>query len=178
MKGLETNIDLIAEFISPLEEPLRVLFIGDNMNTEMKDGLKNSINSIRNTFDLELNASDLSYPEFIDVSTSELFRGQAQDLVNDVPCIMITDREMTSGVMNILAMSESDNDPLDNMLINKYLLELGHDAKYIMDVTDVDDETLELLFMDWDQRNGEINYYMAGNYLGIWFYDNQPNSGE
>lgn len=172
MRGEETAIEIISEFMSPFEDSLTVLMLGDHMDEGTQDEIIDAFDNMRRSFTdpPKVGKTKLAKIRYLKLNTSEFFRGAAQEVVKKDACVIFLDRELSKNTLNILTNNDGDVDELDRMLINKYLIEMGQE-KYVLDLRDCDDDRLKILLDVMDARAGEFNYIVVENTLGIWIYD-------
>lgn len=166
-----TGIELISEFMSPFEDELTVLMLGDHIDTDTQDEIIIAFNNMRKSFTElpDINA-ELDPIKYVSLTTSELFRGVAEEIIEKEACVIFLDRELSKNALNILTNNETDVDGLDQMLIDRYLLSMGQE-KFVLDLRDCDDDRIDLLMMGMDERMGEFNYILIEDMLGIWIYN-------
>lgn len=173
MGGEERSaIEVIAEFMSPFEDSLNVLILGDNIDKLEAAEVRAAFDRTRDEF-LSLPSVDEKETgpiNYIKVSTSEFFRGKIGDKVIEKPCVIYLDHELSKNALNILTNNNGDVDDLEEMLLEKYLFGINQD-KYILDLTNCLDERVELFVSGMDARAGEFNYILVDKYLAIWIYN-------
>jgi hypothetical protein len=157
---MNTNpiVDVI-EFIAPYDEPY-VLFLGDEPNAELMKEFKKTIKKTRKSIGVVI--PEVNYVQF---TTSELFRNKAKEYLDSEPCIIIADHEFSQNIIQYITNNLSDE--MEGMLIDKFILQAPQE-KFIFDVHSIDDDTLNALITILDNRTTAFNYYISGNYLGIW----------
>ena len=172
MRGEETAIEIISEFMSPFEDSLTVVLLGDQMDEGTQEEITAAFNDIRNQFTELPNVKPLSSTpvKTIQVSTSDLFRGKIEDLVATEPCVIYMDKDLSRDVINILTNNNKDVDELDAMLLERYVIWMGQE-KFIFDLSNTSDDQLGLLLAGMDERIGEFNYIIVENLLGVWIYN-------
>ena len=172
MRGEETAIEIISEFMSPFEDSLTVLLLGDQIDDGTQEEITAAFNNIRKEFTGLPNVKPLesSSIDTIQVTTSDLFRGKVEDLVSKEPCVIYMDKDLSRDVINILTNNNKDVDELDAMLLERYVIAMGQE-KFIFDLSNTDDEQLGLLLAGMDERVGEFNYIIVENLLGVWIYN-------
>jgi hypothetical protein len=171
MRGEETAIEIISEFMSPFEDSLTVLMLGDCVDDGTQEEIIDAFDRMRKSFStIPSMKTKLEPIKYLALKTPEFFRGAAHDIVEKEPCVVFLDRELSKNTLNILTNHEDDVDELDCMLINKYLLEMGQE-KYVLDLRDCDDDRLNSLLNGMDARAGEFNYIVVENTLGVWVYN-------
>ena len=162
--NIKEPIELIAEFIAPYEDDLKVLMIGDKFEPGIDRVFKTSLNITRK-----------SLPDFLaplDISTikpTDLFHGKNSPLLKDNICIVILDNQMSLNVISFLTNELKDD--MESMLIDKYLMDVPQE-KYIFDISTTDDDTLAKLCQNMDKKPGAYNYLICGEYLAIWILYN------
>jgi hypothetical protein len=152
-------IDVI-DFIAPYDDELYILFLGDDLNTELQNKFKKAIKKARKSIPGFI--PEVNYANF---TTSELFRNKAKEYLDSESCIVIADPEFSQNIIQYITNKLSDE--MEGMLIDKFILQAPQE-KFIFDVHSVDDDTLNALIIILDERTTAFNYYMSGNYLGIW----------
>jgi hypothetical protein len=173
MSKIIRDLDIISEFMSPFEDSLTVLFLGDQMDEEFVGDVVNTVNSMRESFvDLpNIKTTKLLPIKHLALKTTELFKGKAEDHIEKDTCIIFMDTDLSKDVINIITNNADDVDELDAMLIEKYLLSAGQE-KFVLDVTKCDNDRINTLLSEMDERAGEFNYIIVNNLLGIWIYNN------
>jgi hypothetical protein len=155
----------IIDFIAPYDDDLHVLFLGDHKNEPLQKSYKKIIKKARKSLPGQM--PDVNYVEF---TTSELFRNKAKEYLHSEACILIIDQELSNNIIQFI--THKLNDPLEAMLIDKFILQAPQD-KFIFDVHSVDDDTLNALINILDIQTSAFNYYMNTNILAIWALDTQ-----
>jgi hypothetical protein len=170
MEDESTKIKMISEFMSPFEDHLTVITVGDHYDQETCDQIFESFDITRNSFvELPHVNATLEPAAYERLSTSQLFRGAFDSVVGDRPCVIFVDRELTKITINLVTDGVSEVDELDAMLIDKYLLSINQE-KYVLDITDCDGEKINTLVSGMDSTTGEFNYMLIDKYLAIWIY--------
>lgn len=172
MRGEETAIEIISEFMSPFEDSLTVLMLGDHMDEGTQEEIIDAFDNMRRSFtDLpNIKTTKLEKTRYLALTTSEFFRGGAEAVVEKDPCVIFLDRELSKNALNILTNNDGEVDELDRMLLNRYLISMGQE-KFVLDLRDCDDDRLKILLDGMDARAGEFNYILVENTLGIWIYN-------
>jgi hypothetical protein len=171
MRGEETAIEIISEFMSPFEDSLTVLMLGDHMDEDTQEEIIDAFDNMRKSFTvIPKIKTKLDSIRYLSLNTSEFFRGAADKVIEKDPCVIFLDRELSKNALNILTNHETDVDELDHMLINRYLISMGHE-KFVLDLRDCDDDRVNLLLAGMDERVGEFNYIIIEYILGIWIYN-------
>lgn len=166
-----TAIEVISEFMSPFEDHLTVLTLGDHIDDGAREEIIEAFNNMRKSFrELPGVNTELEPITYVSLTTSELFRGAAEDTVENDACVIFLDRELSKNAINILANFEDEVDELDRMLINRYLISMGQE-KFVLDIQDCDMDRVNSILVGMDERPGEFNYIIIDNVLGIWIYN-------
>jgi hypothetical protein len=155
---------LIAEFIAPYDDNLSVVFICDHINQNTIDKFTDHMNTTRHS----LPTAKLNPISYVTTTTSNLFRGNAKEFLEPSKnSIVYFDHQIAANVINFLT-NESD-DELENMLIDKYLIQSPQE-KYIFNLASIDDDNLAQLLQNMDAKPAAYNYIIIENYLAIWLY--------
>ena len=157
---MKSSIELIAEFITPFEDKLTFVFIGDNISHDTLSLFSKAINKSRKSL-----PGKLDKVEFISVNTSDLFRGKYQTVFTNNICIQYFDELMSNNI--IAYLTNKLDDQMEGMLIDKHLLQLPQE-KYIFDISSTPDDDLADLCYNMDLKNGSYNYIILENYLAVW----------
>jgi hypothetical protein len=171
MNDEKLTIEIISEFMSPFEDHLTVLTLGDHIDGVTRNRIIHSFNNMRRSFTFLPGVNTVLEPiTYISLTTSELFKGVAADVIRNEPCILFIDRELTKNIINILTDNNDDVDELDRMLIDRYLLSVGQE-KFVLDTRDCDNDRVNQILNRMDERVGEFNYIILGDILALWIYD-------
>jgi hypothetical protein len=155
---------LIAEFIAPYDDNLSVVFICDQDNLNTIEKFKHNMNATRHS----LPSGKLNSINYVTTTTSNLFRGNATEFLKPSKnSIVYFDHQIAANVINYL--TNESNDPLENMLIDKFLIQSPQE-KYIFNLASVDDDNLARLCSNMDTKLGAFNYIIIENYLAVWLY--------
>lgn len=155
-------ITLTAEFIAPFEDNLTVIFIGNNLNADLVDEFKTAMNTTRHLVPVDMNPI-----EYISATTSELFHGKLRQKLNPNNTIVYLDSDIAKNVINVL--THSSDDKLDEMLIDKFLIQQPQE-KYIFNLGDTTDDVLARLLQTMDNRPDAFNYMIIEDYLAVWLH--------
>jgi len=150
----------VIEFIAPYEDELYVLFLGDSHLPDDVNKLKKQIKKTRKSL-----PGSLPNVNFAEFTTSELFRNKAKEYLDSECCLIIFDSEFSQNIIQYITNKLSDE--MEGMLINKFILQAPQE-KFIFDLHSVDDDTLNALVNILDQKTTVFNYYVSGEYLGVW----------
>lgn len=173
--GIKKNtIDIIVEFISPYDDELNILILGDNFTRIQINEIKTAFNNVRIQFDehpfivnnILKKQTPLNKLKFHIHKTNKIFKGSIEEITKKEKCIIVLDRELSKYVIDILTNNEKDIDELDLMLINKYIFEIFQD-RFILDITDCDTDKLILFTEGMDVRSSEFNYLGIDNYMAL-----------
>lgn len=150
----------LTEFISPFEEGLHVIFMGDNMTPEFMDRFKAEFNNTRKLID---GLDDITYHYY---TTIEVFKQKPQDITMDNICIMIMDDELSNLCLKKIAWDVDDMDPLDIMLMERYISTIFQD-KFIFNITKVSDTLLEKIIDPMDFEYNKFEYILTDHHFGV-----------
>lgn len=166
-----TTMEIIAEFTTPFDDHLTVLTLGDKIDVETREEITEVFNNLREDFadSLEL-TTELEPIRYMSLTTSELFRGVGEDILNNDPCVIFLDSELSKDVVNILSNNVDDVDDLDYMLIDKYLISVRQE-RFVLDISDCDNDRVDRILSEMDFRIEEFNYIILDDLLVIWIYD-------
>lgn len=166
-------LEVVIDFMSPFEDRVDVIALGDHITDELFKELETNFNNLRNLFNQIPGMSKnhkLGKVNMSRFTTAELFRGAASENLKGLSTIYL-DPELSSQLINILNADDNQVDELDIMLLDKYLLQEPQE-KYILDITDTPEDALQKIIYKMDSRPAEFNYLVYGNYLAIWIYFN------
>lgn len=163
-------LEIIAEFLSPFEDRLDIVVLGDHVNDETVQDLEAAFNKIRVLINQipNIGHSNLGKANMFRYRTQELFRGAADEQLKEYSTIY-TDQELSRQLIDILNADDHQVDELDVMLLDKYVLQQPQE-KYILDISDTTDESLDKLMRKMDNRPAEFNYIVIDNFMAIWIY--------
>lgn len=167
------DILVLAEFMSPFEEQLYIVGLGDQISQHTMEDLQVSFDHIRNILN-DIPSMDGTQLEPVNITrfgTDELFRGKAEDTVNENDCVVYLDQELSDQVISIITNNDQDLDHLDKMLIIKYVIEINQE-KYIFNITTMDHEKLQTFFNVLDRNSNVFNYIVQNDHVGIWLHGN------
>jgi hypothetical protein len=154
------SIDLIAEFISPYEDNLNTLFIGDDLDTMFVAQMSEALTKSRKSL-----PGKLPPITFNSITTTNLFKGKAEDTLKNSICILYLDQN--SSLTLIQSLTHELIDQMEAMLIDRFILQ-NPQEKFILDISTTPDDTLANLCENMDSRNGAFNYLISENLLAIW----------
>lgn len=150
----------LTEFISPYEDDLNVIIMGDNITPEFIDDLQIEFNNTRS--DIK-GLGDISYHYF---NTSDVFKNKINDLSKENICIMVMDDDLSLLCLKKLAEDTDDMDPLDVMLMDRYIGSVFQE-KFVFNITKVSDTLLETIIDAMDLEYYRFEYILTDNHLGI-----------
>lgn len=155
-------ITLTAEFIAPFEDNLTVVFIGNDLNATTVNKFKSELNTTRYMVPVQMKPI-----EYISASISELYHGKLKDKLNPNFTITYLDADITKTAINFL--TNNSDDKLDNMLVDKFLIQQPQE-KYIFNLASTSDDTLARLLQIMDNRPDAFNYLIIEDYLAVWLH--------
>jgi hypothetical protein len=129
----------LTEFLSPYEDDLNVIIMGDNITPEFINDLQIEFNNTRS--DIK-GLGDISYHYF---NTSDVFKNKINDLSKE---------------------DTADLDPLDIMLMERYIGSIFQE-KFIFNITKVSDTLLETIIDAMDLEFYRFEYILTDDHLGI-----------
>ena len=170
IEEIQEPLEVIAEFLSPFEDTLNIVLLGDDVTVDLVQDLEAAFNGIRETINKipSMSGTYLGKANIFRYTTKELYRGAAQKQLNEYSTIY-TDPELSRQLIDILNMEDQKVDPLEVMLLDKYVLQQPQE-KYILDVTATTDEALNKIMNKMDGRPAEFNYILYGQHMAIWIY--------
>ena len=170
MQELLEPMDVMAEFMSPFEDELNIVVLGDGIEEETIQELEAAFNNMRMLINQipSMKSSQLGNVNMFRYGTQELYRGAANDQFKNY-CMIYMDPEMSRQIISLLTLNDKLVDELDAMLLEKYILQQPQE-KYIMDISNTPDELIETLLANMDRRPTEFNYIIYGNLIAIWVY--------
>jgi hypothetical protein len=170
MEELQEPLDVMAEFMSPFEDDLNIVVLGDGIEEETTQELEAAFNRMRVLINQipSMESSPLGDVHMFRYTTEELYRGGATEQFKNY-CMIYMDPEMSRQIISLLTLNDKLVDELDAMLLEKYILQQPQE-KYIMDISSTPDELIETLLANMDRRPAEFNYIIYGNLIGIWVY--------
>jgi hypothetical protein len=172
MRTEETAIEIVSEFMSPFEDRLTVLLLGDRFQEDDHQEISAAFDRARKDF-TELPNVINKHMLPVDtrmIGTDDLFRGRIEELVREQPCVIYLDKDISRDIINILTNNDHEVDDLEAMLLEKYVIGIGQE-KFIFDLTDTSEDRLQLLLAGMDARAGEFNYIIVENLMGVWIYE-------
>jgi hypothetical protein len=156
--------------MSPLDDNLELVLMGDNISPNQERFLRNSINRVRRNWN-ELprfkNNPPLEKVGTTRLSTNDLFKGLGNDLFRTKDCIIYLDKDLSKETIKYLTNNLMDE--LEAMLIDKYLVTIPQE-KYIFDLSELDKDVVNYFMMGMDEKPGEFNYIIYGEFMGLWIY--------
>jgi hypothetical protein len=163
-------MEVMAEFMSPFEQDLNIVLIGDGIKPSRKRQLKTGFNNVRKLLNQmpSMYDSQLKPVTFNQYKTQDLYRGAAEEKMKEY-CLVYLAPEISSQLISILTKHDKDVDDLDAMLIDKFILQAPQE-KYIFDLTQTDNDMVNQMMNGMDERPEEFNYILYGDLLGIWIY--------
>lgn len=164
----ELKMNIVSQFLSPFEEPLTLISMGDNINNADHIDLVTAINNIRDEF-TDKSETPMDPIDDICMNLSDVFRGKANEKVNDETCVIFLDANITDNVLDILSNDYKYVDELDALLIEKYILNINQE-KFVMDISLVGKEKIDVFINHMDDRPEEFNYMLIDNLLTLWIY--------
>ena len=75
---MKSSIEIVADFICPFEDNLNMIFIGDNLDSDIKDLFIKFITKSRKSLPDKLNPV-----VFNSIKTTDLFRGKHSNIVKN-----------------------------------------------------------------------------------------------
>ena len=153
-------INYITEFISPYETELNVAFIGDGLETEYIFDAMDEFNNTRK--DIK-GLNDIKYHRF---KSDDLFTGKVEDLSANNICVIFMDADISKKCLNRLTKTDNDEDPLDIMLMEKFI-ENVFQEKFIFTITKVSDTLLETIIDAMNLEYYRFEYILTDDHLGI-----------
>lgn len=170
MEELQEPLDVMAEFLSPFEDDLNIVVLGDTVEEETTQELEAAFNRMRVLINQipSMESSPLGDVHMFRYTTEELYRGGATEQLKNY-CMIYMDPEMSRQIISLLTLNDKLVDELDAMLLEKYILQQPQE-KYIMDISSTPDELIESLIANMDRRPTEFNYIIYGNLIAIWVY--------
>lgn len=170
MEELQEPMDVMAEFMSPFEDQLDIVVLGDGIDNETTQELEAAFNNMRALINdiPSMKSSPLGTVNMFTYNTEELYRGAATEQLKNY-CMIYMDPELSRQVVCILTSHDKEVDELDAMLLEKYILQQPQE-KYILDISATSDRLLHELMVNMDNRPNEFNYIIYGNLMSIWVY--------
>jgi hypothetical protein len=170
MEELQEPLDVMAEFMSPFEDQLDIVVLGDGIDKETTQELEAAFNNMRVLINEipAMKSSPLGTVNMFTYNTEELYRGAATKQLENY-CMIYLDPELSRQVVCILTLNDKDVDELDAMLLEKYILQQPQE-KYILDISTTPDNLIHDLMANMDSRPNEFNYIIYGNLMSIWVY--------
>jgi hypothetical protein len=171
MNKLIDNDNVASEFMSPFEENLEFIFIGDNLDKNLISQLKSEFNSSRNNWNklpnIKPKLSRIQYSKF---STSELFNNKVTHKLENNPCIIYLGPDVAKLTIEYLIDEPNLMDPLDEMLIEKYIINQPQE-KFIIDLSQIDKTHVDKFTNYMDIFIEKFNYIIENNLLYIWIFN-------
>ena len=170
IEELQNPMDVMAEFMSPFEDRLDIVVLGDGITDETVQELEAAFNNMRGLINNipVMKETPLDRVNMFRFGTQELYRGQAADQLKKYAMIY-TDPELSRQLISLLTLNDDQVDELDAMLLDKFILQ-NPQEKYIMDLATTSDDMVKKLMDIMDNRPAEFNYIIYNNLLGIWIY--------
>jgi hypothetical protein len=164
-------IEVVSEFMSPFEDSLTVVLLGDHITDEEAEDAMIAFDESRKNFNGLPKIGEVLGPiDHVRATSSDLFRGKLDDVIKKEACVIYMDWELSRDTINMLTNHHNEVDDLEAMLIEKYLLTVGQE-KFIFNLKGIDDQKVQQLTDAMDARAGEFNYVIIENLLAIWIYD-------
>jgi hypothetical protein len=163
-------LEVIAEFLSPFEDTLNIVVLGDGVTDETVQDLEAAFNDIREAINTipSMSGSHLGVANMFRYTTKELYRGAATEQLKEYSTIY-TDPELSRQLIDLLNQDDNEVDELEAMLLDKYILQQPQE-KYILDITSTSDEAINKIMVKMDSRPTEFNYILYGYHMAIWIY--------
>ena len=170
IEEVQEPMEVMAEFMSPFEDELNIVALGDGITDETLQELEAAFNNMRSLINEipSMKSSQLGTVNMFRYTTEGLYRGAATKQLENY-CMIYLDTELSRQVVSILTSNDKDVDQLDAMLLEKYILQQPQE-KYILDITDTPDHLIDSLMANMDSRPMEFNYIIYGNLMAIWVY--------
>jgi hypothetical protein len=170
IEEIQEPMEVMAEFMSPFEDQLDIVVLGDRITDETVQELEAAFNDMRRLINQipSMGSSQLGNVNMFRYSTQELYRGAANDQLKNYSMIY-TDPELSRQIISLLTLNDREVDELDAMLLDKYILQQPQE-KYILDIQNTPDEMISALMGLMDNRPAEFNYIIYGELMGIWIY--------
>lgn len=170
IEEIQEPLEVIAEFLSPFEDTLNIVVLGDDVSDETTQELEAAFNTIRTAINTipSMSGTYLGKANMFRFTTQELFRGAAEEQLKEYSTIY-TDPELSRELIDLLNQDDNQVDELDAMLLDKFILQQPQE-KYILDITSTSDEALNKIMSKMDGRPAEFNYILFGTHMAIWIY--------
>jgi hypothetical protein len=170
IEEIQEPMEVMAEFMSPFEDQLDIVVLGDGITDETHQELETAFNDMRRLINdiPSMKSTPLGNVNMFRYGTQELYRGAASDQLKNYSLIY-TDPELSRQLISLLTMNNNEVDDLDAMLLDKYILQQPQE-KYILDITSTPDDMIDSLMKLMDRRPAEFNYIIYGQLMGIWIY--------
>jgi hypothetical protein len=170
MEELQEPLDVMAEFLSPFEDELNIIVLGDGIDNETAQEVEAAFNRMRVLINQipSMESSPLGDVHMFEYTVEELYRGAAKEQMDNY-CTIYMDPEMSRQIISLLTLNDKEVDELDAMLLEKYILQQPQE-KYIMDISSTPDHLIDSLLANMDRRPTEFNYIIYGNLMAIWVY--------
>jgi hypothetical protein len=168
---MDASMQIMSEFMSPFEDHLDILLVGDGITKEDTREIKKAFNYMRSSWTKlpGITGENLEPIKYSKYSTSDLYKNKITDKINKNTCILYLDGELSKNTIKFISGHREDLDELEEMLIDKFLIQQPQE-KYIFDVSQTDEQELLDLMDNMDNRPEEFNYILYGNLLGVWIY--------
>jgi hypothetical protein len=168
---MDVPMQILSEFMSPFEDHLDILLVGDGITKEETREIKKAFNYMRSSWNKlpGITGGELEPIKYSKHSTSDLYKNKITDKIEKNTCILYLDAELSKNTIKFISGHREDLDELEEMLIDKYLIQQPQE-KYIFDVSQTSDEELVDLMNNMDNRPEEFNYILYDNLLGVWIY--------
>lgn len=166
--GQLQTLNIIAEFLSPFEDELNIIILGDHVNSKFTKTIDTIFNSVRTAFNKipNIHNNNLNKAIVSQYNTSELFKGSANKQLKE-NSIVYLDYEISSQIVDMINHDDDKVDKLEAMLLRKHILEHPRE-KYILDITTITNQAIKKLIHKMDQTPEEFNYLILDNFMGVW----------
>lgn len=164
------KFDLVADFLSPFEDDLQVILVGDELAKPEINKICKGIDRTRQDWFSLPDIKDKYTPATCSVFTSsELFHGKMEELTNNKPSVIYLDRDMSYKTLMVITGKVDSLDKVEVMLIRRYLVDVILN-KIVFDISDIDAGLMELITFAMDHHEDPYHYLISGNYMGLWLY--------
>lgn len=170
--------NLITEFITPTDDPLYLITLGDNINQLTKTNLNNAIIDYKKDYNKAIKNLDMAIITHNHYSTKNLFKGKLEEFCyipenKSAYYILYLDQELS--YLTINAIIKNQIDELDHMLVDKYIINQPYD-KFIFDITNIPEIIIKKLTKHMDSLMDQINYIIDNNHLALWLINLNADS--
>ena len=161
---------VIADFLSPFEDNLQVVLVGDEIPKPEINKVCKGIDKARQDWFSLPDITDKYVPATCStMSVSDVYHGKMEALVVNKPSIIYLDREMSYKTLMVITGRTESLDKVDVMLIRRYLVDVILN-KIIFDITDIDPGVMELITFAMDHHDQPYHYFISGKYMGLWLF--------